>query len=198
MEYKELETLWKRYDERLENLEKINKTLLKNTLLQKPQKRLNGLKYQSLYGIIGMPIIVLVALHPNFKLENLDWMFILGCILTFAVVLYLCIMIFRSYLILKNMNLYKDTIIKSLNEIVRLKKISSMLEKSVFIHYPVLCVGIILIAWNSFVLDTKTMVFLIIFFLITYVYNIWARRKYNEKYNQLERDIVELEEYREM
>jgi hypothetical protein len=166
MEYKELEILWKQFDEKLDKLEKINKKLLKNTLLQKPQRKLNWLEFRSLYGVIATPIILLVALHPNFKAENIDWILILGCIITFTVVLYLCIMILRSYLIVKKIDLYADSVIKSLNEITKLKEISNTLQKSVFIHYPVLGVGVIMIGWNSFVFSTNTIVFLSVFFII--------------------------------
>jgi len=197
MEYKELEILWKQYDEKLDNLEKINKRLLKETLLQKPQKKLNWLKFQSLYGVIAMPIILLIALHPTFKAKNMDWKFILGCILTFIVALYLCIMIFRSYIILKKIDLNTNSVVKSLNEITKLKKISNTLQKSVFIHYPVLGVGVILICWNSFVFSTHTIIFLSVFFVITYILNIEVRRKDREKFDKLEKDIVELKEYTE-
>ena len=197
MEYKELEILWKQYDEKLSHLEKINKKLLKDTLLQKPQKKLNWLEFRSLYGIIAMPIILLVALHPIFKAENIDWIFILGCILTLIVVLYLCIMTLKSYLIIKKIDLHTDSVMKSLNKIIQLKEIANTLKKSVFIHYPVLCVGIILIGWNSFIFNTNTILFLSVFFVITYILNIWNGRKNKERFSKLEKDIAELKEYTE-
>ena len=197
MEYNELEILWKRYDEKLDNLEKLNKKLLKNTLLQKPQKKLNWLEFESLYGVIAMPIILLIAQHSNFKVENINWIFILGCIITFLGVLYLCIMILRSYLILKKIDLSNDSVMKSLNEIIKLKEISNTLQKSVFIHYPVIYAGLMMIGWNSFVFNTKAIVGLSLIFIITYILNIWGKGKYKERISKLEKDIIELKEYTE-
>ena len=195
MEYKELESLWKRYDEKLDKLEKINKKLLKDSLLNKPQKKLNWMKFQSLYAVIITPVVLVVALHPHFKIENLDWKFILGCVLMLVFVLYLCIENFRIYLILKKINLSADTIIHSLGKVLKIKKIADCHRKYVFLYYPIGFIGIILIGWNGFVFSLKTIIYLCIFFVITYIMNIWGARKYKERMSKLEKDIVELKEY---
>lgn len=197
MEYKELELLWKQYDEKLDNLEKINKKLLKDTLLKKPQKKLNHLEFSSLYSLIAVPIIILIALHPNFTAENVGWKFILGCLLVLGVILYLCIENLRSYLILKKIDLTSDTTIQSSEKIVKLKSISNNFQKYVFLYYPIIFLGLTLIAWNSFVFNLSTIIFLSILFIITYWLNIWGIGKYKERINKLEKDIVELKEYTE-
>ena len=197
MEYKELEILWKQYDEKLSRLEKINKKLLKNTLLQKPQKKLNRLEFKSLYGLIAIPVILLIAQHPNLKTENIDLKFIVGCVLTLIVVLYLCVKNLKSYLILKRMDLSSDSVIQSLGKITELKKIANNFGKYVFLYYPVVFSGLTLIGWNSFVFTTNTILFLSIFFVISYYLNIWGVGRYKERINRLEKDIIELKEYTE-
>lgn len=197
MEYKELELLWKQYDEKLDNLERINKKLLKDTLLRKPQKKLNRLEFNSLYGLIAIPIIILVALHPNFTAENVDGKFILGCLFVLSVIVYLFIQNLRSYSILNKINLTSDTIIQSSKKVIKLKSISNSFQQGVFIYYPILFLGIILISWNLFVFNTNTILFLVILFLITYSLNIWGIKKYKERINKLEKDILELKEYAE-
>jgi hypothetical protein len=171
MEYKELEILWKQYDEKLDNLEKLNKKLLKETLLQKPQKKLKWLEYQSLYGVIVMPIILPIAIHPLFKTENINWIFILGCILCFIVVLYLFIMVFRNYSILRKIDLRTDSVMKSLNGITKFKEISNTLQKSVYINYLVLFAGIMMIGWNSFVFSTNKIIFATLLIVISHILN---------------------------
>ena len=197
MEYKELEILWKQYDEKLDNLEKLNKKLMKETLLQKPQKKLKWLEYEGLYAVIITPIVFPVALHSLFKVENINWVFILGCIISFIVVLYLFIMILKSYLILRKIDLHTDSVMKSLSEITKFKEISNTLQKSVYITYPVLFAGIIMMGWNSFVFNTKTIVFFVVLFTFTCYLNIVSVRNYKEKINRLEKDIAELKEYEE-
>ncbi len=197
MEYKELEILWKQYDEKLNNLEKINRKLLKATLLQKPQKRLNWLEFKTLYSLIA-PLILLIALHPNFKTENIDWKFIIGCALAIAVIVYLTIENIRIYSTLKKMNLNIDTVIQTLEKIIRLKKIATNFQKNVFVYYPAIFAGCTLIGWNSFIFSTNTIVFLSILFALTYYANIWGVGRYKERINRLEKDIIELKEYAEV
>ena len=195
MKYEELELLWKRYDDKLDNLEKINRKLLKDKLLEKPQKKLNRLEFNSLYGLIAIPIILIIALHPNFKTENFDWKFILGCFFVLGVVIYLCMENLRCYSILKKINLSTETTIQSLEKIVKLKSISNNIRKYVVIYYPIVYLGGILIGWNSFVFSFNTILFLSILFIVTYYANIWGGQKYKERMNKLEKDILELEEY---
>lgn len=195
MEYRELELLWKRYDEKLDNLEKINEKLLKDTLLTKPQKKLNRLKFSSLYGLIAVPIIILIASHPNFTAENVDWKFVLGCLSVLGVVLYLCVENLRSYLVLRKIDLSSDTLIQSQKKVVKLKSISDNFRKYVFLYYPILFSGGILMGWNGFVFKLKTILFLSILFVVTYYVNIWGIGKYKERINKLEKDIQELKEY---
>jgi hypothetical protein len=197
MKYEELELLWKQYDNKLDNLEKINRKLLKDKLLEKSQKRLNCIEFNSLYGLIAVPIILLIALHPNFKIDNFDWKLILGCLFVLGVVLYLCIENLRTYFILKKIDLSTETAFQSLEKIVRLKSISNNIRKSVVIYYPILYWGVILIGWNSFVFSFNTILFLSILFIVTYYINIWGVRKYKERMNKLEKDVLELEEYTE-
>jgi len=194
MEYKELETLWQQYDKKLDNLEKINRRLLKDTLLQKPQKKLNRLEFSSLYGLIAVPLIVLIALHPNFKTENIDWKFILGCVSIFIVLFYLCIENFRIYLILKKVDLYADTIIQSMKKVIKLKQMANNLQKSVFVYYPLIFSGCILVGWNSFIFSKNTILFLSILFVVTYYLNITGIRKYKKRIHKLEKDMAEIEE----
>ena len=197
MEYKELELLWKQYDEKLDNLEKINKKLLKDTLLRKPQKKLNHLKFGNLYGLIAAPIILPVALHSNFTTENVNWTFILGCLLALGVIVYLCVISLKNRLIFKKIDISTDTTIQSLDKIVTLKNISNNLQKSVWIYYPLAYLGCILISWNSFVFTANTILFLSILFVVTYYVNIWGAKNYKERIQKLEKDIVELKEYTE-
>ena len=197
MEYKDLELLWKQYDEKLDNLEKINRKLLKDTLLRKPQKKLNRLEFSKLYSLIATPIILAVALHPNFTIENISWKLILGCLLLFGAIVYFCVGELRSYLILKKMDISSDTAIQSLEKVAMLKNISNNSQKSVLIYYPLAYLGCTLIGWNSFVFTTNTILFLSILFIVGYYANIWGVKKNKGRIHKLEKDVIELKEYTE-
>jgi len=106
-------------------------------------------------------------------------------------------MFFKSYLILNKIDLHTDSVMKSLNEITKFKEISNTIQKSSFIYYPVFGAGILLMIWNSIVLNTKTILFLSVLFIGTYVLGIWKGGKDKERFTKLEKDIIELKEYTE-
>lgn len=197
MEYEELENLWKKYDSKLDNLEKINKKLVKETLLRKPAKKLNWHKYYSLYGLIMLPIILVVAMHPNFNKENIGWKFITGCFLTILVLIYVSYINLKSYLIVKNIDLSKNSVIDSAARIVEFKKMYNTRWKHAFFYYPIVYFGVILITWNSFSFSNKTLAFLIGIFMITYIANIFGPKTYTNRIEKLEKEIIELKEYTE-
>ena len=168
MEYEELEKLWNKYDSKLDNLEKMNKKLIRDSLLKKPTRKLNWHKFNSIYGLIALPIILFVALYPNFTKENLDLKLIIGCILCLLVIAYISILNIKSFRILNTIRLEKDSILVSANKIVEFKKLINSRVKHAFVYYPIITLGVLLIAWDSFFFDTKTIVFLVVIFLITY------------------------------
>ena len=198
MEYKELEKLWKQYDERLNNLEEINRKLLKETLLRKPQNMLNWLKYSNIYGLIVCPIVLSIVFYPIFKAENTGWQFILGCILMMIVLLYLYVGRIKIYLITKKMDLSSDSVTQSLNNAIKLKRIASgWVRKFVFIYYPIMFFSVIFICWNGITFDAKTIVFLSVLFVGIFCWGILKMGLYKENLGKLEKDIMELREYTE-
>lgn len=195
MEYEELEQLWKKYDSKLDNLEKMNKKLIKETLLKKPTRKINWHKFNSLYGLIMMPIILIVALHPNFTRENLNWKLITGGILILSVVIYLGYINLKSYLILKKIELSKDSVVDSANRVIEFKKMFNTTWKHAFFYYPLIYLGVLLIAWNSFTFTSKSITFLVGLFIITYLINIFVPKTYTNRITRLEKDIMNLKEY---
>ena len=195
MEYDELKSLWDKYDNKLNNLERLNKKLIRETLLLKPRRKLNWHKYKSMYGLISMPVILIIALRPNFKVENLDFKFFFGCILTIGVIVYLSLINLRRYLILKRIDLDSDTVLESASKVADYKISYNSNWKHSIATYPILYAGVILIAWKSFNFDTKTIAFLITLFLITYAINIKAPKIGADRIQQLEKDILDLKEY---
>lgn len=197
MEYEELENLWKKYDSKLDNLEKMNKKLIRETLLKKPKRRLSWHKFNSLYGLIMVPIIIVVAMHPNFTKENVNWIFISGCVLTAMGVLYVSYLNLKSYLIIRNIDLNEDSVIDSATKIVDFKKAYNALWKHAFFYYPVIYSGVVLIVWNNFTFDKNAIAFIIGLFVITYLANIFGPKSYRNRITKLEKEILNLKEYTE-
>ena len=168
MEFDELKSMWDKYDDKLNNLERLNKKLIRETLLMRPRKKLNWQKYRSIYGLIMVPVILIIALHPLFKVSNLDFKFLLGCILLIGGIVYVTLLNIKSYLILKRIDLDSDTVLESASKIADYKILYNSKGKHAIVYYPILSAGVILIAWKGFNFDARTIAFIIIYFIITY------------------------------
>jgi len=195
MEYDELKSMWDKYDDKLNNLERLNKKLIRETLLMKPRRKLNWQKYRSMYGLIIGPVILIIVLHPLFKVSNLDFNFFLGCILTIGGMVYVTLLNLKIYLILNRIDLDSDTVLESASKVADYKIFYNSKGKHAIVYYPILSAGIILIAWKGFNFDARTIAFIIIYFIITYAINIKSPKIYGGRLNRLEKDIIDLKEY---
>nr|WP_321522777.1 hypothetical protein [uncultured Macellibacteroides sp.] len=195
MEIEELKLMWKQYDERLDKLEMLNKKVIQETLLKKSYKKINWQKFKSSYSLIATPIILLIALHPNFKMENINWIFITGCIMVISVLIYVSFISLKWYIMLKNIHLDADSIISSTKKVATFSKWFNVRWKYVFLYYPVIFLGAVLIGWNSFNFTPNMILFLIGIFAVTFLLNIKGSVVFRKKIEKLEKEIQELDEY---
>jgi hypothetical protein len=101
MEYDELKSMWEQYNSKLDNLEKLNKKIILENLSGKPKRKINWYKFQSLYGLLAVPIILAVALYPTYTTAKFDWKFISGALMILAVVIYVSYYNYKSICRLK-------------------------------------------------------------------------------------------------
>jgi len=195
MELEELKTMWQKYDRKLDHLEKLNKKLIMKTLSRKPQKKLDWMKYQNIYGIIMTPIVLVVALHSHFKIENVDAKFIIGCLLVLTVIIYITYYFFKGFMALKGINISHDSIIESARKVNNFKSIFIRRHKFTFISYSFFCVGVLLIAWKGFYFNTEKIITIILFFFAVLYYGYKRGEIYLTRIENLENEILELNEY---
>jgi|ERR1035437_1889277 integral membrane sensor domain MASE1 len=195
MEIEELKAIWQQYDSKLDNLERLNKKLIMETLSKKPQKKLNWMKYRSLYALISAPVIIIVALQDYWKIENIDLKFIIGCFLAFLVIVYACYVEFKSFMILKDVDLSNDSIIESARKVSAFKSIFADRLKSDIMSYPILFAGIILIGWKSFRFDTHTILYMSVLFIVALFWGIKQYKSRKKKIDQLHKEILDLNKF---
>ncbi len=195
MEYDELKSMWEQYNSKLDNLEKLNKKIILENLSGKPKRKINWYKFQSLYGLLAVPIILAVALYPTYTTAKFDWKFISGALMILAVVIYVSYYNYKSYMTIKSVNISTDPILESVKKIVAFKEIFKLRWKSAFFYYPVICAGVILLGWDRFEFNTGTIIYLVVFFILTYMINIFGPKNYTNRLSRLEKDILELKEY---
>ena len=195
MEIEDLKTIWQKYDRKLDNLEKLNKKLVMEIISKKPQRKLEWMKFRSLYALIIPPVILIVVLHSPFKKENVDLNFIIGCFLTLAVTLFLGYISFKSYLALKGIDLSNDSIIDSAKKVSNYKGALNTRHKYTFITYPLLYVGIVMIIWKGLHFNMNSLLFMIGLFVFSIVLGNKQYKALKDKIERLEKEILELEEY---
>jgi len=195
MEIEELKTIWQQYDRKLNNLEKLNKKLVMETLLKKPQSKLNRMKFQSIYGILVGPIVLVIALHPLFKPENIDLKFIVGCVLSLVVLVYLGYTNFKRFRALESINLGEDPVIESVHKVNEYKSIMNSSKKYYIIICLALFAGVILIGWKGFTFNTKTILYFMALLAFTLVLGIRNFKIQHQKIEILEKEILDLKEY---
>jgi len=196
MEIGELKTIWQQYDLKLNNLEKLNKKLVLETLSRKPQSKINWMRYRSIYVLFMIPILI-VVLYPYIKIEYIDWKMIIGCILSLSVVINWAYIYLENFGALKGINLAKDPIIESAQKITDYKSIFNRRQKFVWITYPVLFAGILLITWNAYTFNTKTILFMAGLFIFALLLGIKQFKEQKQRIDRLEKEILELNEYKD-
>lgn len=195
MEIEDLKTIWEKYDSKLDNLEKLNKKLVMEILSKKPQRKLNWLKFKSVYGLFMPPIILVLVFGPRFRSENIDLNLIIGSLLILSIMIYLGYISMKSVLALRGIDLSRDSVMESGRKVSNYLTILNVRHKYSFVTYPLLLLGTLLIIWNGIHFDTKTTLEMIgLFVLIIYVSN-KQFKVYRAGIERLEKEILELEEY---
>ena len=195
MEIEELKAIWQQYDSKLDNLEKLNKKLILETLSKKPQKKLNWMIYRSAYSMFIIPIALVISLSPNFRVENVDVKFLIGCVITFLSVVYLIWINLKNYKILNNVDLSNDSIVDSVRKIADFRSLVVRTKKYILLINPILFSGVLLLGWNTFTFNTKTILFFVGLFILILIASIIQSRRYKEKIDKIEKEILDLSEY---
>jgi hypothetical protein len=195
MDLEELKSLWQQYDHKLNSLEKLNKKLVMETLSKKPQSKLDWMRNKTLLGVVLTPILLIVVFYPYLKIENIDWKFILGWILTLTTVIYVAYTSFKSFMILKEINVGGDPIIESIKKVNDYKAIIINRQKFVWITYPALFAGALLIAWRGFRFDPKTIFFMVGLFVMVLALGVKQLWIHHKKIDNLEKEIKDLKDY---
>ncbi|HBL76200.1 MAG: hypothetical protein A2W90_10090 [Bacteroidetes bacterium GWF2_42_66] len=197
MEYEELQILWKTYDQKLDRLEKLNKKLILETCSKKSQKRINWLQYRNYYGLIMLPVILIVAMHPQFKASNVDTKFIIGAMLWLGLIVHSTWHFITMISQLRKVDLINDNVIESATKINDYKRMVIRGSKSLFITMPVALAGVLLIGWKGFHFDQNLMLFIIGLILVSFILRKRQLKGLTKRIDKLLTDIQELEEYKE-
>ncbi len=197
MEYEELKSLWDKYDNKLDNLERLNKKLITETLIKKPKKKLNWFIFQSLYGLIVIPILLVFIFYKSLHNSNIDILFILGTILLIALVVYIIYVQIKSFLALKSIDLQNDSIIDAAKKVSNFKDIIVRRQKSDLILFPITAIAVIMLFWKTFHFDNNTILIMIGYTVFVFLLGRKQTKLISNRIESLNRDIMDLKEYKE-
>lgn len=193
MELDELKSLWQKLDSKLDNLGLINRRMIFESITNDRQKKLNWTTYQYLAGVIIGPFGA--AFLIIMRISYFDWKILGGIILSAFFMSYSIIMCIRTILALRSIDLCNDPILVSVGKIQFFKRISNSWLKNKFIFWPLYFVGLLLIFWDLFEFDYKTLIFIIVAFIASLILHLRNYKSKKSSYDKLENDINELNEY---
>jgi len=195
MEIEELKAMWQQYDHKLNNLEKLNKRLVLETLAKKPQRKIFWHKTQRIVGLIAAPTAVLVFIYLNLEQAPIGWKFIAGCVFMLSVLIYMSVFNIKSYVLLRGINLRSDSIVASIKKVSVFNRMQNNRWKHAFVYFPVFFGGLVLIIWDHYTFNAHSIFFLVVLFVATYILNVKGPMSYHKRSSQLEKDLLEMKEY---
>jgi len=195
MEIEELDKMWQQYDRKLNNLEKLNKRLIMETLSKKPKWNLSWLQGKIIYAIIVTPLVFIFFFKNFITIGNMDWQMIVGGILSISVLITLMYFYIKGFIALIGIKVNDDTIVESYQKVCNYKSIINRRQKYLYISYPILLVGFVLIGRKILTFDVKGFLFMTGLLVFLYVVGYVRFRYQQNEIKILEEEIKELKEY---
>lgn len=194
MELSELQNLWSNNDQKLEENLRLNREILKQLLLRKPERRISWLKFHSLYRVV-LPLIILPVFISEIKFRD-ETSFYIGIFLfgSFSTLTYAwAIMYFLKAIKID----FSNQIILMRKQIAELEKWRLRTTKIGLLLVPIALIGIYLTAGFKFKVHEITFYSLtpLLLALIVFVSSVYITFKYSisERFRKLNQEIAELE-----
>ena len=192
MEFNELQSLWTKQDETMKENIRLNREILRQLLIQKPERRIRWIKIHSIYELI-LPLILLPIIIPQMEFRN-ETSFYIGALLfgSFCLTTY----IWAIQYFLKVMKIdFSSPIITMKKQLAELEKLKLKTKKIGFMLVPVVLVGIFLL--GGFCIHEVSFYSMLPLFLIIIVFSISVYVTFHysifERFRKLNREISELE-----
>ena len=198
MENNELQALWKKYDEKLDRIEKLNKQIVYRLISRKTAFKINFLKFQSVYSVLLAPFIFCCVLIPIFrKLSSADTVGITGFTVVTAVMAYMFYTSIRFSRLLLKVHLNTDTMLEAKQKMVTVRMFFVGLVKKGYVMYFVMYAGLLAIIHDKIRPNNPgQMVFLATLLIGVPIYSKFFIRFYLKKiYGRIEQELDELKEY---
>lgn len=192
MELAELQSLWTKQDETMKENVRLNREILRQLLLKKPEKRIQWIKIHSFFELL-FPLIILPIFISDLKLRD-DFTFYLGAMLFGS----LCLMSFwwaiRYFRLVSKID-FSNSIIILKKQVAELEKNRLKTKKIGFLLSPIMLVGMFMLIGIKIQTITFYTMTPLILIVIVFITSIYVTFKYSifERFRKLKHEINELE-----
>jgi hypothetical protein len=191
MDLNELQTIWQQYDTDLKENTRINKEILKQVLLAKPEKRMSREKIKAGINLLLPIILVLLVLIPNVQvratIEFYSGALLFGIV--FSTIYYWSV---KYYLLIGKMD-FSESLTSIKKKVKQIKKYKIKLKKVSYILMIPGIVGIFLM--GGFPLFSTSSVFPVTLIVLVMLFSVYLTFRYSvgEHFRKLNQEIEALE-----
>lgn len=195
MEISELQNVWQEYNKKISENTRLNKEILRQILLKKPQRRFSWIKIKA--GLWIFSPVLFVALVMILKVQfNISTRFFVGIGLFLPVFIITYVWDIKYYILLRGVD-FSMSVLSIKKVIVELEKYKIKTTKIRYLLMPLAMVGFLMMIINkitfnfSFLSVIPLLLIVLVFFssmYITFKYSIY------ERFKKLNKDISEIEQ----
>ena len=195
MEITELQNIWQEYDKKISENTSLNKEILRQLLLEKPQRRLNWIKIKAGLWIFSPALLVFLVMILNVQFSISTRFFIgLGLFLPVFIITY--IWDIRYYILIRGID-FSMPILSIKKVIAELEKNKIKTTKIRYLLMPLAMAGFILMIIHkiTFSFDFFSILPLLLIVLVFFS-SMYVTFKYSiyERFKKLNKEIKEIEQ----
>jgi hypothetical protein len=173
MELAQLENIWKDYDHKLSNNNRINKEILRKLLFQKPEKRLNWIRIKAVFNLLS-PLLfffLIEILNVKFAFES---NFYIGLTLFLPVYLITYYWDIKYFVLTRGIDI-ASSILTIKKTIVELEKYKIKTTRIKYLLMPIAMVGFLLMIIHEFtfqanILSIVPLILIVLVYLASFYY----------------------------
>ena len=194
MELADFQNMWREHDRKVMENISINKTIFKNILTERAEKKIRWLRAKAIFNL-GLPIILLATiLIPNIVYRN-DINFIIGVVLFGSVFIVSYVWAFQYFIKVSRIdfNDTNDTITSVKKNLIELEKYKFRITKLGYILIPFAIIGVFMMI--EIPLFSKHVLLPIVLIIITMIISIYITFKFSiiESFKKINKEISDIE-----
>lgn len=191
MDLTALENIWKEHDRKLAHNTRLNKEILKRLLIKSPHKRINWMKFWSVYRLFDPLILLLIVAFANFRFTDGNRFYVGLSLFTISYVVFYITNV-KYYLLIREIN-FSDKILILKKKIAELEKLKLRITQIRYIFMPFAIISAFLL-FKKIEMNTDSLIFLGLIILV-YLCSLYYAFKYSvsERFKKLNKEIDDVE-----